>query len=360
MQDLIINRDENDTTLDKIELAETLWESKFPDDFKQFLLKFNGGEVYPNIPTIKATTSSDFWELWNIERILSIDDIILQKKHLMGYTWHDQHELEDLKKYDVSTEFLLTFAVAERGCYYINLDKKQFGQIYYACYQDWDGFVRLETNSFTEFMNSLKKSDYWEFQGFNKSKKIYDSRYFYTPENPNLGLQRFKEVLSYLGDANSKSTDSDLTVIQYYAYFYGTEGNEMNSCLFTYLLENGGLLDGLLNRTRDINLIQDLIFNYGTDINTPYKERYPIIDYTDYSSGHSTKQNYYLIDKLLNLNIQVDFNVKDHEGKTALQRLEELVIEYEKWREHDKNFWKSRPEMHNFLTSEHINKLLKK
>ena len=357
MDNFQINKDEYPATLDKIELAEALWKSKIPVDFKYFLLRFNGGEIQPNIPSIKATTSSDFWQLWGIQRILSIEDIILQKRYSLGYTWKEQHEEAVLRKYDVNTDYLVTLAIAERGCYYINIDENQYGQMYFACYQDWDGFVRLETKSFDEFINSLRPYPDAQFSAFTKTRKVYDSRYFYTPDKPELGIQRFKEVLEFFGDPNSKAREDDLTVIQHYAY--SSEFDRMNDYIFNYLLTKGGSIDGLLNRTRNIERIKKLIIEYNADINKSFNGRYPIIDYTGISSWNSVKENYNLIDQLLRLEIPINFDIKDDLGKTAIQRLKEMVIEYEKYREYNRNLWKTRPEMHNLITSEPINKLIK-
>lgn len=357
MENFEINRDEFNTTLKEIENTEKFWHNKFPNDYKDFLLKYNGGQIYPNIPSIKATTSSDFWELWGIERFLSVGDIILQKQYPMGYTWNEQHETAVLQKYNINIDLLLAIAIAERGVYYINLDKNQFGQIYFACYQDWDGFVKLETNSFKEFLNSLKPYPDESFvHSFSKTKKIYDVRFFQTPTNPELGLNRFKEILSFLGDANSKSTPSDWTVLQHYAYSWGP--NEMDKRILHFLLENGGKTEGLLNKTRDIETIKLLIKKYNVNINQDFNGRYPLFMYTGWGSDFEVKQNYELLDKLLQLNLNIDYSITDDQNRNFIQRLKLLFERYEINKSKSLERWKNHPHMHTYITSETINKMI--
>ena len=74
---------------------------------------------------------------------------------------------------------------------------------------------------------------------------------------------------------------------------------------------------------------------------------------------YHVKENYNLLHGLLQMNIPIDFQVKNSQGETAIQQLRELVVEYEKYREYDKKFWASKPQMHNFITSAPISKLLK-
>ncbi len=288
---LIFNQDELPTNSEEIEDAEKIWGVEFPKEYKDFLLQHNGGQVYPNTPSIETTTNC---ELWCIERFCSVKDLILQKKYPMGYTYVEQHYEENLEPFNISRDDLLTIAVAERGCYYINLSKDQYGQIYHANYQGGDGIAKLKTNSFKEFINSMKPFIDEEFEGFEKTRKVYDSRYFYTPEKPKLGIERFKEVLSFLGSANSKSRESDWTVIQHYAYVNSYD--KMGNHLLNYLLENGGKIDGLLLRTKNYDTIKKLIKDYGADFNQAYKEIYPIHMITGISSWATIKENYELLD----------------------------------------------------------------
>ena len=357
MKHLIFNQEEFPTNEEQIKEAEEVWGTAFPEEYKTFLLAQNGGQVFPNIPSIKTTKKC---ELWWIERFCSVNDLILQKKYPMGYTYFRHHKeyKENLKPYKVSRHDLLAIAVSDRGPYYINLSKKQYGQIYHASYQGGDGFVKLKTKSFNEFLNSFKPFPEAEFKGFEKTRKVCDSRFYYTPEKPQLGMERFKEVLSFLGDANSKARDSDWTVIQHYAHVdpYDKMGNH----IFEHLLNHGGNTEGLLLRIKNFATMEKLIKEYGADFNQPYKGRYPIHLITGISSWNTIKVNYELLDKLLNSDIEIDLSIKDQEGRSPIDRMKKMVIEYEKYREYDKKFWKSRPENHNFLSSKAILQLIEK
>lgn len=355
MQQLSFNQEEFPATIEQINQAEKVWGVSFPQEYKSFLLVQNGGEVYPNIPAITFTVSGN-WELWGIDRFCSIGDLMLQKQYPMGYTWHTEHDEEVLKKYNLNIEYLLTFAIAERGCYYLNLAEEQYGQIYFACYQDWAGLVKLETRSFNEFLGSLGPSPYFEFEGFQKSRKIYDKRFFYTPMQPELGLTRFNEVLAYFGDANSKGQDSDWTVIQHYANI--DPYDEMGNYILDFLLKQGGKTDGLLLKARTIETILKLVKQYGADINQAYKGRYPLQMYTSKSSWAIAKENYELMDKLLQTDIELDLTVKDSQRRTILDLLSAMVVAYEEYRAYNKNQYKNHPHMYQFLTSELIMKLI--
>jgi len=56
--------------------------------------------------------------------------------------------------------------------------------------------------------------------------------------------------------------------------------------------------------------------------------------------------------------LDIDLSIKDSQGNSVKERLLKMMPEYERYREYDKNFWKSKPENHNFLTSEIIMKLI--
>ena len=61
---------------------ETLLSKKLPDEYKTFLLNHNGCTLSPNTPKIEADTE---WELWGVERFLSVGDLILQQKTTLIY-----------------------------------------------------------------------------------------------------------------------------------------------------------------------------------------------------------------------------------------------------------------------------------
>ena len=353
MNKLEFNQDEFSTSEEQIEYAEKIWGTEFPQEYKSFLLRQNGGEVYPNTPFIETTTEC---ELWWIERFCSTNDLILQKRYPMGYTYIEQHQEEDLEVFNISRNELLTIAVAGRGCYYINLSKEQYGQIYHANYQGGDGIVRLKTRSFDEFLNSMKPYDEnYAFEGFNNSRKIYDISYFDTPNNPELGLNRFDEVMAKIGNANSKSRESDWTVIQYYASY--RQHNKMKKHIFNHLFKPDINMEGLLRRSMDYEIILQLVLEYGQDYNKPYKGIYPIHCITS-GSMSKIKEDYELLDKLIKSDIEIDYNIKDSKGKNVIERIKEMNEMYKKYIEREKRRWKTRPEMLNYTISEEINKLV--
>lgn len=327
---MIFNREEFPTTEAELEKAEHMWGTRFPEEYRSFLLEHNGGQVYPNIPRIPATTT---WELWSVTRFCSVGDLVLQKHHLMSYTYNDEHEAADLERFNLSADQLLAIAQGERGCYYMSLSKEQFGQLYYACYQDWDGFVQIKTRSFREFLHSMQSFDDDEFEGFGMSEKIYDSRYYITPNDPDAGIARFKEVLSFIGDANTSTSEYRLTVTEHYAGECGTTDRR----ILNYLFSIGGYTKGLLLYVNQFDLIMQLITEYHEDINMPHKGRYPLHYFTSTSYGYLVMHNYKLMDQLLRAGLYLDLTVKDEAGRTVVEKLKILAMEYEKWKDHPTN-----------------------
>lgn len=327
---MIFNKEEFATTEAELEKAEQIWGTRFPEEYRSFLLAHNGGQVYPNIPTIPASTT---WELWGVTRFCSVGDLILQKDHLMPYTYNDDHEAADLERFNLSVDQLLTIAQGERGSYYMCLSKEQFGQLYYACYQDWDGFVQVETRSFNAFLDSMKPWEDEEFEGFETSEKIYDSRYYATPSDPDAGVNRFKEVLSFIGDANTSTSAYRLTVTEHYTREWSTTARH----LLDYLFSIGGYTKGLLLHANQFDLIMLLIREYDEDINMPHKGRYPLHYLTRTDYGYLVMHNYKLMDRLLNAGLSLDLSVQDEAGRTVVEKLRMLAEMYEKWKDYPTN-----------------------
>ena len=126
MNSIKIKKEEYDTTRAEIAKAESLWERNFPKDYVKFLLQYNGAVVYPNWPNLGPENNT---EIWGIERFLSIGDIILQKYDPVPSS---RIEIEEMYfgDYDLSSQNILVFAQGERGVYFINLAKEEYGQIY--------------------------------------------------------------------------------------------------------------------------------------------------------------------------------------------------------------------------------------
>lgn len=340
-----VYKEENDTNLNEIRRAEKIWKTKFPKEYVDFLIKYNGLVTYPNYPTISVENNST---LWAIERFLSIGDIILQKQYPMSFSLYDI-EKEDLKEYNLKAKNLLTFAIGERGSYFMDLaprkfltfKRNNFGQIYFCNFSGGDGIVRTNTNSFAAFIDSLDYGDGHEYDpdfkltklGYS-SNKIFQSYLFNTPNNPQLGLSRFKEVFQILGDIQPPENGYP-NIIQKYVH---------DRLKLDYLLENGCSTDGLLRYARNAETIKYLVEEKRLDINKKYKGRYPLQNYLTPTSTHDVKVKYELITKLLEMGIEIDWSIKETQldGKsdlTMIEKLEALHMKYLEYETYDKNRW---------------------
>lgn len=353
MKELKIIRDENLISNNDILEYESRIDINLPKEYREFLLKNNGCSIYPSIPSIDADTN---WEIWEVERILSLGDLNLQLDYTMHYDDKETIKEYDKDKYDIEINNLLTIASGTRGNYYIYLGKEDFGRMYFSCYSDWDGLVKLNTNSFNDFLGSMKSIENSKFEPEHRTNKIQDNRYYYTPDKPKLGIKRFDEVLSYIGDINSQIGSNNYTVIQHYAYF--NKYNKMGKYIFYHLLNKGADLEGVLLKCRDFETIKYLINEHNVDFNKGKNGWYPIHMLTGISSWATIKENYELLDKLLNSQLEIDYTIKDPNGETPKERLSKMIVEYEKYRAYDKKFWESKPAEHKFITSKAINEFL--
>ena len=334
-----IFNEEHKATIEKINKAEDIWGCKFPKEYISFLLDYNGIMLFPNLPTIDVDTSMG---IWPVERMLSIEDIILQKETLMSYTWNQEHEDEVINKYKINLDKLLTFAIGERGCYYMHLDENDFGQLYYCNYIDGCGFVRLESNSINEFIYSFdasqdEKNNFKENGYMFKTNKIYDDRYYDTENNSLLGLQRFKEVYSYYNEFILPNYEYK-TVIQHYV------DDEIK---LNFLISEGSSLDGLLNHTRKFETIDYLINKIGLNFNTSYNGIYPIEELLKPEHLGGRIINYLLIDQLMSSDFTIDWSILI-ENTGNLIKLKELHFDYLKREIYDKKWWynNGKPELH--------------
>ncbi len=351
-------KEEFDAKQSDIKYAEEVWGASFPKEYKDFLLKFNGGIIFPDFPKIKIDSE---WQLWPINRIFSIGDLILQKEGKMNYPCLPPQGEYNQIKYDVDFEKLITFAEAERGLYYLNLDSNDFSQIYFACYSDWDGFVRVETNSFNEFINSLKSYSGQKSIKYpsGEGNKVYKKWLFESETAPNLGLKRFSEVYDYY-KTNLEDGSAYRSVIQHYTNYPPN--------FLEFLIKKGEDIEGLLISAKKIEMIKPLIENHGLDFNKPYNGIFPIqvltgIDEITY------KSDFELIHKLLENNIEIDWNVKldtskmnNWDKKTPLERLANLHKYYYQSKEKKEKWWKEidyKPkESEKYIQSVLIDKLI--
>ncbi|AEE18111.1 SMI1/KNR4 family protein [Dokdonia sp. 4H-3-7-5] len=339
MKDLKICKDELDISNAEIEKAEKIWNTKFPLEYKEFLLENNGGISYPNWPTIPSENNS---ELWGIERFLSIGDVILQKQYPMTYTLNDIDQ-EDFEPHNLNKDLLLVFALGERGIYFFHLSENDFGQIYFANYSGGDGIVKVKTKSFKEFLNSL---DLWEWSDeeynpnfkFEKpyctENKIIQTHLFHTPNNPELGFNRFKEVVEVLCNVQPEEIKNANIPHKYI--------NDISK--IEHLIKKGCNTDVLLSSARKSKIIKYLIEQKGLDINKTYKGRYPLQNYLTVGSPNDAKVKYQLLSELLELKIEMDWSVtgNKYDGTPDFPMIEKLKILNEKYLQYEideKNWW---------------------
>ncbi len=327
MNSVKIKKEEFDITRAEIAKAETLWDKHFPKDYVEFLLQYNGAITYPNWPNLGPDNKT---EIWGVERFFSIGDLIIQKLYPMTYTLHDIDE-ENFQEYNLNPENILVFAQGERGIYFFNLSSEEYGQIYIANFSGGDGISRTSCNSFSKFLYSLGLPEWddeaeidlnFEFStDYNSSMKVMQWHMFYTPEKPELGFQRFKEVFEYTGDITPKE-DGYPSIIQKYV----DDRLKLN-----YLIEQGCSTDGLLIYTGQAKTIEYLVNELKLDINKTYKNRYPLQNYL--SEGYNAQFAYEELHKLLKTEIEIDWTIKGklYNGEDDLPMIEKLRILHEKY-----------------------------
>ena len=327
MNNIKVKKEEFDTTRAEIAKAEALWDINFPKDYVEFLLQYNGGITYPNWPNLGPENKT---EIWGIERFFSIGDVIIQKLYPMIYTLHDIDE-EYFREHNLNPKNILVFAQGERGIYFFNLSSEEFGQIYIANFSGGNGISRTSCNSFTRFLNSLGLPDWnnkaeinldFEFStDYHFSMKVMQWHLFFTPDKPELGFKRFKEVFEYTGNIMPKE-DGYLSIIEAYV----DDRLKLN-----YLIEQGCSTDGLLTSAKRADTIEYLVKELKLDINKKYKNRYPLQNYL--SEGFNAQFAYEELHKLLETGIEIDWNIKGklYNGEDDLPMVEKLRILHEKY-----------------------------
>ena len=156
---------------------------------------------------------------------------------------------------------------------------------------------------------------------YHSSMKVLQWHLFYTPNKPELGFQRFKEVFDYTGDIMPKE-DGYPSIIQKYV----DDRLKLN-----YLIEQGCSTDGLLTSTKQAKTIEYLVKELHLDINKKYKNRYPLQNYL--SEGYNAQFAYEELHKLLKSGIEIDWTIKGklYNGEDDLPMIEKLSILHEKY-----------------------------
>jgi len=352
-ENYMILRDEFPATEEKIKDLEKKHSFKLPDDYRKFLLNFNGGVVVPNYPKSEKLKTGIF----PIERFYSIQDIefgvIYNQREIRDYI------KEDVENYGFQIEFdkLIFIGVCERGNVHLYCGENGYGEIYYSNYSGGIGLEKTGLNSFTELLNSLASLDEdWEFDKKNPAYKDWDSDKIFTFNYPfyweedieKLSLERFKEVLSFYGDPNKVSNYKESDVVNFYLnypvvlkYLVNSGAkipnklkrvNNLESLKF--LVMKGVNIGGLLNSTRNIKTIRFLVEECNQDLNEPFEGRYPLLDYTNLdenSSNRSRSKQYELIGDIIKLGYELDLSIEDKNGQSVNDRLEILKEHHRKF-----------------------------
>lgn len=361
MNSIKIKKEEFDTTRAEIARAEALWDKNFPKDYVEFLLQYNGAITYPNWPNLGPKNKT---EIWGVERFFSIGDVILQRLYPMSYSLHDIDE-ENFQEHNLNPKDILVFAQGERGIYFFDLSKDEYGQIYIANFSGGDGISKTNCNSFKIFLDSLGQPDWsdeefnpnFEFSNdYNSGMKVLCSHLFFTPEKPELGLQRFKEVFKYTGEISPKENGYP-TIAQKYVN---------DRIKLTHLLAEGCNKQGLLRYARNPETIKYLVEDLKLDINLIYKGRFPLQNYLTPTSTYDIKVKYELMDKILQMGIDMDWSIKGkqvsgEDDLSMIEKLRKLHNGYWEYEKKDKEWWvkNGRPSGHKqFVRSELIEKKL--
>jgi len=216
---MVIEQQEHLPTLAEIEQLENKLQKRLPNEFKDFLLKFNGGSTSLCKPKLEGKDKLGTYNpkyFLEIDTMLSVGDILLQLEYPMNYD-HLRPPNDDVDYFGLNHKNLIAFALASDmgGTYYMNLDDRDFGRIFLA----WDSLIHIETKSFRTFFDSLTNSDGTANSPFRK--KVFDERIYATYGKPELGLKRFKEVFSYKNDIDAKWMN--MSLIEHYKnidYYY--------------------------------------------------------------------------------------------------------------------------------------------
>jgi hypothetical protein len=248
---------------------------------------------------------------------------------LVYYTFYDdQSEYGELNKLNHETH--LIFALTDRGgMYFFDLSTENYNQIYFA--DNCGTMVKVNTNSFFAFINSFdfypeQRETYHQNSIFKlgySQHKIFQNDLFYTPNQAELGLERFKEVFQVNGDFQP-SENGYPNVPQKYVN---------DKLKLDYLLSVGCNKDGLLNYAKNAQIIKYLVREIGLDINEPYKGRFPLQNFLTSGSGYDCNVKYKLMDELLEMGLEMDWTIK---GKLwngepdlpCIEKLRELHNEY--------------------------------
>lgn len=326
---------------------------KLPDDYRHFLLNYNGGYPIQKDPENVAP----------FERFYSLGDlklgVIFNQKEIEEYVKEDIEERYQKLKF----EKLIFIGKDEMGYIHIYLGKENYGSIFHSNFFGGEGLEKTSYSSFTAFMENIQYvglNDEIEFKVYGKkleetpSNKIFTFDSFYWEDDiKEQSLERFKEVLKFYGHPNKE-----------YTTYYSTRTEKKdvithyinNPIILEYLLSIGGTLPipikdlnnieslkilhrhnanlkGVLCSTRNLEIIKYLIIECNQDMNESFKGEYPLINMTkiyDSYTDYGNIQRYERLLKIFDLGIDIDLSIKDDKGNTLKERIEIFKKEYEK------------------------------
>ncbi len=349
-----ILKEEFPCKMEQINEIEKINNVKFPDDYKDFLLKYNGGAVVPNYP--KSENSKV--DIFPLERFFSVGDI----KIISSSKYSELRELitDDYNDelFDLNPEKLVFIGQCERGNLLIYCGEDDFGRICYANYSGGNGIEKTSYQSIFSLLNSLTS---WDEEPVDLSKitqenfqsrKIFEMGDYFFDDNydSTLALQRFKEVLSFYGDPNKFDKRHEKDVVQFYINnpailsYLESIGAKLPSQLqginniesLKFLISKGVSSNGLLNSTRNLEVIKFLVEEVGHDLNKPFEGKYPLLEYAHLWESYSLwsrSSQYVLIQGLLKLGYDLDLNIKDENGQSVKEKIAILEVSHKKYTE---------------------------
>jgi len=159
---------------------------------------------------------------------------------------------------------------------------------------------------------------------FHSSVKVMQNDLFHTPENPALGLQRFKEAFDYHASVTS-SKDGFAGI----AYNYVDDLPKLK-----YLLQKGCSTNNLLRGAKRAETVQYLVNELNLDVNKMDGGRYPLQNYLSDHKGFA-QHRYEHMHKMLKMGIPFDWSIpaKMPNGEDDIPMVEKLRILHELYEE---------------------------
>lgn len=201
----------------EIKSLEEIIQTDLPNDYLQFLLKYNGGIPYPYYPYLEK---EDKWFM-GIDRFLSCGDLILQKTKLLQYDNIDLIRIHDKSKYKIDIEKFLIIGLCHKGNLLMYYGEEEKGQIYFCSYLDGNGLMKSPFQNFSTLLKNLKENDWDDIDFdnyFSKSNKIFQDDLFLEKDSSNLDWNRFKTVLKFYGDPNQIHKHEEKSVYKKYEW----------------------------------------------------------------------------------------------------------------------------------------------